>query len=68
MASTPEQRYLKLFDKRPELFQRAPPYQLASFIGVKPEYPSRVGSRMVKERLFINLSEALVTVFRSILT
>ncbi|MDO6739336.1 Crp/Fnr family transcriptional regulator [Wenyingzhuangia sp. 2_MG-2023] len=49
--STPEQRYLRLLEKRPDLIQRIPQHQLASFLGIKPQSLSRIKSRiMEKER------------------
>jgi CRP-like cAMP-binding protein len=45
-TDTPEQRYLKLLESRPELFQIIPQYQLASYIGVKPESLSRIRKRI----------------------
>jgi CRP-like cAMP-binding protein len=45
-TDTPEQRYLKLLTARPELFQLIPQYQLASYIGVKPESLSRIRKRI----------------------
>ncbi len=36
-ASTPEERYIDLMEKRPDLIQRIPQYQIASYLGVKPE-------------------------------
>ena len=45
-TDTPEQRYLKLQNTRPELLQRIPQYQLASYIGVKPESLSRIRKRI----------------------
>ena len=47
-TDTPEQRYLKLLKSRPDLFQRLPQYQIASYIGVKPESLSRIRKRLVK--------------------
>lgn len=41
-----EERYLKLLKERPDLFQRVPQYQLASYLGVKPETLSRVRKRL----------------------
>lgn len=46
MSLTPEQRYLKLLDARPDLFNRAPQYQLASYLGIKPESLSRIRKRI----------------------
>lgn len=46
LTDSPEQRYLKLLESRPELFQRIPQYQLASYIGVKPESLSRIRKRI----------------------
>lgn len=46
VTDTPEQRYLNLLKSRPELIQRVPQYQLASYIGVKPESLSRIRKRL----------------------
>lgn len=45
-TSSPEQRYLNLLQKRPDLIQRVPQYQLASYLGVKPETLSRIRKRV----------------------
>lgn len=44
--TTPEERYLNLLENKPELFQRVPQYQIASYIGIKPESLSRIRRRM----------------------
>ncbi|MDO9679661.1 MAG: Crp/Fnr family transcriptional regulator [Bacteroidales bacterium] len=47
MAS-PEERYLALLKNRPDLIQRAPQHQIASYLGIKPESLSRIRKRIVK--------------------
>ena len=49
ILSSPEQRYLNLLNHRPDLLQRVPLYQLASYIGVKAESLSRI-RRRINER------------------
>ena len=44
---SPEERYLQLMDKNPELIERIPQYYLASYIGVRPESLSRIRKRIV---------------------
>jgi CRP-like cAMP-binding protein len=44
--SSPEQRYLKLLETRPNLFQRVPLHQIASYLGMKPESLSRIRKRL----------------------
>lgn len=46
ITSTPEERYFNLIESRPELLDRVPQYQLASFLGVKPESLSRIRKRI----------------------
>jgi len=48
-TDTPEQRYLKLLKSRPDLFQKIPQYQIASYIGVKPESLSRIRKRLLQK-------------------
>ncbi|MCJ8292704.1 MAG: Crp/Fnr family transcriptional regulator [Flavobacteriales bacterium] len=48
-TATPEDRYLKLLNDRPDLAQRVPQYQLASYLGVKPETLSRIRKRLSKK-------------------
>jgi CRP-like cAMP-binding protein len=44
--STPKERYLNLMENRPDLIQRVPQYQLASYLGIKPETLSRIRNRV----------------------
>lgn len=46
MSTTPEERYLNLIKTRPGLVTRVPQYQLASYLGVKPESLSRIRKRI----------------------
>jgi CRP-like cAMP-binding protein len=48
-TDTAEQRYLKLLKSRPDLFQKIPQYQIASYIGVKPESLSRIRKRILQK-------------------
>lgn len=48
-ASSPEQRYLKLLSKRPDLVQRVPQHQLASYLGMKPQSLSRIRKRLATQ-------------------
>ncbi len=48
-TSSPEQRYINLLQKRPDLIQRIPQQQLASFLGIKPQSLSRIRARILKK-------------------
>lgn len=48
--SSPEERYLNLVDKRPDLIQRIPQHQIASYLGIKPQSLSRIKSRITQKR------------------
>ena len=50
MTSSPEKRYLNLLKTRPDLFQRIPQHQIASYIGVTPESLSRIRKRVVLKK------------------
>lgn len=43
---TPEMRYVQLMETRPELFQRAPLYHIASYLGITPVSLSRMRKRI----------------------
>ena len=46
ITDKPEQRYLKLLKSRPDIFQRVPQYDIATYIGVKPESLSRIRKKI----------------------
>ena len=46
---SPEQRYLNLLQKRPDLIQRVPQHQLASYLGIKPQSLSRLRARITNK-------------------
>ena len=49
-TSSPEQRYLNLLEKRPDLIQRVPQHQLASYLGIKPQSLSRLRGRLLEKK------------------
>ena len=46
---SPEQRYIDLQKNRPDLLSRVPQYQIASYIGIKPESLSRIRKRITSD-------------------
>jgi CRP-like cAMP-binding protein len=48
-TSSPEQRYMNLLQKRPDLIQRVPQHQLASYLGIKPQSLSRLRARILEK-------------------
>ncbi|MFN6946336.1 MAG: Crp/Fnr family transcriptional regulator [Cytophagaceae bacterium] len=50
VTSKPEERYLELLEKRPDLIKRIPQYQLASYLGVSPETLSRIRKRIFSKK------------------
>ncbi len=49
LLNSPEERYLTLIKDRPELLQRIPQHQIASFIGITPVSLSRIRNRVFKK-------------------
>lgn len=47
LTSSPEELYLDLVNNRPDLLNRIPQHQIASYIGVKPETLSRIRKRLL---------------------
>lgn len=44
--NSPEERYLNLVKNRPDLLQRVPQHQVASYLGITPESLSRIRKRI----------------------
>jgi len=49
LLNSPEERYLTLLKERPELLQRIPQHQIASFLGITPVSLSRIRNRVAKK-------------------
>jgi len=49
-TSSPEQRYLNLLKNRPNLVQRVPQHQLASYLGITPQSLSRMRNRLLEKK------------------
>lgn len=49
IQSSPEERYKAIVKKRPQLVNRVPQHQLASYLGMTPESLSRIKRRIKKE-------------------
>lgn len=49
--SSPEGRYLQLLESRPDLLQRVPQHQLASYLGITPQSLSRMRKRIVQKKV-----------------
>ncbi|KAB2918252.1 MAG: Crp/Fnr family transcriptional regulator [Bacteroidetes bacterium] len=49
ITSSPEKRYLDLLSNRPELLQRVPQHQIASYLGITPESLSRIRKRVAQK-------------------
>ena len=47
-TTSPELRYQKLTETRPDLIQRIPQHQLASYLGITPQSLSRIRKRMTE--------------------
>lgn len=48
ISSTAEERYLHFLEKHPQLFNRISNVQIASFLGVTPEFLSTIRKKLVK--------------------
>jgi CRP-like cAMP-binding protein len=50
ITSSPEERYVNLLKTRPELLQRVPQHQIASYLGMTPESLSRIRKRVSEKK------------------
>ena len=50
ISSSPEERYKTVLSQRPQLIDRVPQHQLASYLGITPESLSRIKKRMNKSK------------------
>ncbi len=48
VSHNPEDRYLNLVKNRPDLIQRIPQYDIANYLGIRPESLSRIRKRLAK--------------------
>lgn len=48
MFKTPEERYVQLLEKHPDIFNTVPLYHIASFLGIQGPSLSRIRKRMLK--------------------
>lgn len=49
ITSSPEDRYLNMLNEKPDLLQRVPLHQIASYLGITPESLSRIRKRLFKK-------------------
>lgn len=49
IVAGPKERYLQLMKERPDLINRVPQYQIASYLGVKPETLSRIRKKLASK-------------------
>lgn len=49
-TSSAEQRYLNVLKNRPDLVQRVPQHQLASYLGITPQSLSRMRARLLEKK------------------
>lgn len=48
LMESPEERYLKLIEEKPEIIQRVKQYYIAQYLGIRPESLSRIRKRAGK--------------------
>lgn len=50
VSSSPEERYLNLLKTKPQLLERVPHHQIASYLGIKPQSLSRIRKRILDQK------------------
>lgn len=50
----PEERYISLIENRPDLIQRVPQYQIATYLGLTPQSLCRIRKRLFEKSKKIN--------------
>lgn len=50
ISSSPEKRYLKLLETKPNLIERVSHHQIASYLGIKPQSLSRIRKRILEQK------------------
>jgi len=50
ISSSPEERYLNLLETKPQLLERVPHHQIASYLGIKPQSLSRIRKRILDQK------------------
>jgi len=48
IIKSPEERYIHLVNTKPDLINRVPQHQIASYLGITPESLSRIKKRIMK--------------------
>lgn len=48
IRDTPQQRYLNLVEKQPQVVQRVPQHYIASYLGITKVHLSRIKSKLLK--------------------
>lgn len=48
-SESAEEKYLKLLQKSPEVFQRVPQHYIASYLGIKPQSLSRLRKKILRD-------------------
>lgn len=50
LKDTPEERYLKLLEEKPQIIQRVPQHYIASYLGISKVHLSRIKSKIARNK------------------